>query len=244
MDLTYHVQTFGCQMNKHDSERVSGMLDGLGCQMVEDMAHADIVIFMTCCVREAADIRLIGQVQTMKNDPLRPGSPLSKRIIAIGGCIGQRDGAKLFEEMPHVSVVFGTNKQAFLDRIVIIVRDAGADFLRVPLNGAAIRLFKQRPFSANVTIECFGVGRCYRADEKGHHFGGRSPDQAVEMIEHKRQCQYTHTILPRISGKDGVKDQAVLKRIEKNTVSYRVLEDVFVNSRTEFSDVTSHNFEI
>ncbi len=121
MDLTFHVQTFGCQMNKHDSERVVGMLENLGAQQVDTVGEADLVVFMTCCVREAADVRLIGQVNTMKNDPLRKGSPFSKRLIAIGGCIGQRDGDKLFKELPHVDVVFGTNNLASLPALLLDV---------------------------------------------------------------------------------------------------------------------------
>ena len=50
---TYFIRTFGCQMNQHDSERVSGLLDSFGCLMALDPEHADIVVFMTCCVREA-----------------------------------------------------------------------------------------------------------------------------------------------------------------------------------------------
>ena len=114
MDVRFHVQTFGCQMNKHDSERVVGMLEGLGAQCVDSIAESDVVVFMTCCVREAADIRLIGQVNTMKNDPIREGSPFDKRIVAIGGCIGQRDGAKLFDELENLDVVFGTNNLSSL----------------------------------------------------------------------------------------------------------------------------------
>ena len=58
---TYFIRTFGCQMNQHDSERVSGLLDSYGCLMALDPEHADIVVFMTCCVREAADTRLFLQ---------------------------------------------------------------------------------------------------------------------------------------------------------------------------------------
>lgn len=96
-------------MNKHDSERISGMLESLGAVPVETIENADIVVFMTCCVREAADIRLYGQVASMKNIKLRDESPISKRIVAVGGCIGQRDGAKLIEQLPHLDVVFGTH---------------------------------------------------------------------------------------------------------------------------------------
>ena len=115
---TFCVHTFGCQMNKHDSERVCGMLEALGSLEVATIEEADIVIFMTCCVREAADVRLYGQVQSMKNMPVRQGSKLHKRIIAIGGCIGQRDGKKLTNEMKHLDVVFGTHNLAALPRLL------------------------------------------------------------------------------------------------------------------------------
>ncbi len=77
--LTFCIHTFGCQMNKHDSERISGMLESLGAVPVETIEDADIVVFMTCCVREAADIRLYGQVASMKNIKLRDESPISKK---------------------------------------------------------------------------------------------------------------------------------------------------------------------
>ena len=125
MEVNFHVQTFGCQMNKHDSERVTGMLEGLGCQAVDTIEEADVVVFMTCCVREAADVRLIGQVQTMKNVPLRKGSPLRKRIVAVGGCIGQRDGEKLFKDLPHLDVVFGTNNLSSLPGLLEDVLEHG-----------------------------------------------------------------------------------------------------------------------
>ena len=63
--LTFCIHTFGCQMNKHDSERIAGMLEALGALMVETVEESDVVVFMTCCVREAADTRLYGQVASM-----------------------------------------------------------------------------------------------------------------------------------------------------------------------------------
>lgn len=107
-DKTFHVITYGCQMNKHDSERIVGMLTSWKAREVSTIEEAEIVVFMTCCVREAADIRLKGQVASLKNIPLPQGSPLKKRIVAIGGCIGQRDRDQLEVELPHVDIVFGT----------------------------------------------------------------------------------------------------------------------------------------
>ncbi len=89
---TYHIKTFGCQMNLHDTERVSGLLEACGCNEVSDTDDADIVIFMTCSVRENADQRLYGQASAMVSAPTPPSG---KRVVAIGGCIAQRDGEEL-----------------------------------------------------------------------------------------------------------------------------------------------------
>ncbi len=107
--LNFNVQTFGCQMNKHDSERVSGMLESYGMLEVATPEAADVVVFITCCVRESADTRLYGHISSLKSSPIRQDSPIGKRYIAVGGCIGQRDGDKLFDMMSHIDVVFGTH---------------------------------------------------------------------------------------------------------------------------------------
>ncbi|MEG0016213.1 MAG: tRNA (N6-isopentenyl adenosine(37)-C2)-methylthiotransferase MiaB [Gordonibacter sp.] len=130
-NLAFCVRTFGCQMNKHDSERICGMLEGLGALPVESIEEADIVVFMTCCVREAADTRLYGQVASLKNLPLRVGTPLSKRIVAVGGCIGQRDGEKLAEELRHLDVVFGTHNLGSLPHLLEAVLEEGGHQVEV-----------------------------------------------------------------------------------------------------------------
>ena len=108
---TYWVKTFGCQMNLHDSERVSGLLDECGCVCVGDPDEADIVVFMTCCVRENADQRLYGQASAMVSAPTPPSG---RRVVAIGGCIAQRDGERIREHIACADVVFGTSALASL----------------------------------------------------------------------------------------------------------------------------------
>lgn len=103
---SYCIKTFGCQMNKHDSERIAGMLNAQGLLSVETPEEADVVVFMTCCVRENADERLRGQVASLK--ALKTGGRPDV-LIAVGGCIGQRDGEKLLTQLPHIDVVFGTH---------------------------------------------------------------------------------------------------------------------------------------
>ncbi len=111
---TYLVRTFGCQMNKHDSERVSGLLRASGLTPAVEPETADVIVFMTCCVRERADERLNGQVASLK--ALKAVRP--EVLIAIGGCIGQRDGERLLEALPHVDVVFGTHNLSHLPSLL------------------------------------------------------------------------------------------------------------------------------
>ena len=123
--LTFSVQTYGCQMNKHDSERIAGLLEAQGAVCVDDIESSDIVVFMTCCVRESAETKLLGNVNSIKNVPVRHESTLGKRYVALGGCIGQRDGASVHEKAPVVDVVFGTNNIAELPLLLAEAIDEG-----------------------------------------------------------------------------------------------------------------------
>ena len=141
---TYLIRTFGCQMNLHDSERVSGLLDSYGALEVAAPEDADIVVFMTCCVREAADQRLYGQCNSMKS---LPTAPSGRRVIAVGGCIAQRDGDGLLVNVDNVDVIFGTHaiarvadliSQAFIDgeRHVLIDEEGIAPATDMPWHRA------------------------------------------------------------------------------------------------------------
>lgn len=109
--MCYWQRAFGCQMNENDAERIAGMLEEAGALPVLTIEEADIAVFLTCCVREKAEQRLMGQVASIKNVPDAHGA---KRIIAVGGCIGQQAGERLREELGHVDVVFGTHNLGHL----------------------------------------------------------------------------------------------------------------------------------
>ncbi|MDR2714880.1 MAG: tRNA (N6-isopentenyl adenosine(37)-C2)-methylthiotransferase MiaB [Coriobacteriales bacterium] len=131
--LTYQLRTFGCQMNKHDSERIAGMLEAQGALMVSEAADADIIVYMTCCVREAADMRAFGQIASIKNLPASDGSK-RRRIIAVGGCIGQRDGEKLAQAFGHIDVVFGTHNLAHAPSLIAAALESTTE------NGAQVEV--------------------------------------------------------------------------------------------------------
>jgi tRNA-2-methylthio-N6-dimethylallyladenosine synthase len=100
---TYHVTTFGCQMNEHDSERMKGMLESLGYNEVPDRDGADLILFNTCSIRESADNRLIGHLGEAKR--LKTENP--DRIVGVGGCWAQSIKDEVFERFPFVDVAFG-----------------------------------------------------------------------------------------------------------------------------------------
>ncbi|MDY0087298.1 MAG: tRNA (N6-isopentenyl adenosine(37)-C2)-methylthiotransferase MiaB [Coriobacteriia bacterium] len=128
MGETYFIRTFGCQMNKHDSERVAGLFSDAHMTQVTRPEDADVVVFMTCCVRENADERLRGQVASLKS--VKTARPQGQ-IIAVGGCIGQRDGARLLEQLPHVDVVFGTHNLSHLMTLIDAAREGRRSVVEV-----------------------------------------------------------------------------------------------------------------
>ncbi|NLS10956.1 tRNA (N6-isopentenyl adenosine(37)-C2)-methylthiotransferase MiaB [Nesterenkonia sp. MY13] len=103
-ERTYEVRTFGCQMNVHDSERISGLLEDAGYAKAPDGETPDLVVFNTCAVRENADNRLYGHLGQLK--PLKESSGMQ---IAVGGCLAQKDQNTVLERAPWVDVVFGTH---------------------------------------------------------------------------------------------------------------------------------------
>src|SRR5450432_2017764 len=82
---SYHLTTFGCQMNEHDSERMKGMLDSLGYSEAQERSGADLILFNTCSIRETADSRFLAHLGEAKR--LKIESP--ERVIGVGGCWAQ-----------------------------------------------------------------------------------------------------------------------------------------------------------
>ncbi len=128
---SYHVVTYGCQMNAHDSEKLAGMLRDMGMTEASDRTEADFVIFNTCCVRDNAERRALGNVTWLKE--IRKKNP--KLIIAVCGCMIQQPGMaeKILKQYKFVDLAFGTSSLYRLpellyrtlnsDRTVIDVED-------------------------------------------------------------------------------------------------------------------------
>ena len=103
MGTTFHVTTFGCQMNEHDSERMKGMLESLGYSETAERRDADLILFNTCSIRESADSRFIAHLGEARR--LKRESP--QKVVGVGGCWAQSVKQEVFERFPFVDVAFG-----------------------------------------------------------------------------------------------------------------------------------------
>src|SRR4051812_23083031 len=99
----YHVTTFGCQMNEHDSERMKGMLESLGYAESPTRTDADLILFNTCSIRETADSRFVARLGDAKR--VKRGRP--DVVVGVGGCWAQSVKEEVFERFPFVDVAFG-----------------------------------------------------------------------------------------------------------------------------------------
>jgi tRNA-2-methylthio-N6-dimethylallyladenosine synthase len=99
----YHVTTFGCQMNEHDSERMKGMLESLGYVEADAREHADLILFNTCSIREKADERFVSHLGEAK----RIKAQRPDVVVGVGGCWAQSVKDEVFARFPYVDVAFG-----------------------------------------------------------------------------------------------------------------------------------------
>jgi len=123
---TYEVRTFGCQMNVHDSERLSGSLEAAG-YVSADGAEADIVVINTCAVRENADNKLYGNLGYLASVKRKHAG----MQIAVGGCLAQKDKATILAKAPWVDVVFGTHNMGSLPSLLERARHNGEAQLEI-----------------------------------------------------------------------------------------------------------------
>jgi len=104
MDKTFYLETFGCQMNVVDSERIVDLLGGIGYRQVTEARQAQLLLLNTCAVRDKAVRKAYGHLGRFK--PLKDVSP--ELIIGLGGCVAQQEGDQLLAEFPYLDLVFGT----------------------------------------------------------------------------------------------------------------------------------------
>ena len=110
------IETFGCQMNVHDSERMAGLLEQAGYELTTEAKEADLVIINTCSVRERAEDKLFARLASLHGKETK-----DYPLVAVTGCVAQQEGNRIFERAPNVDVVVGTQA---LRRLPVLVTEA------------------------------------------------------------------------------------------------------------------------
>ena len=128
-NLKYIIETWGCQMNEEDSEKISGMLKSLGYKPTDQREEADIIIFNTCCVRENAEQKVYGNLGMLKK--LKEKNP--NLIISICGCMMQQEGMaeEIIKRFPHVDIIFGTHNAHMFPEYLNRARQEGKSIIEV-----------------------------------------------------------------------------------------------------------------
>lgn len=147
-----YIETFGCQMNKSDSEHMLGLLDELGYQPTGDINVADLMVLNTCAIRESAEEKIysyLGRWREHKEN--RSGA-----MIAIGGCVAQHAGDALLKRAPYVDVIFGTNNLHRLPELILTAKKQGKPVVEIvqelPEDLPEIPVIRQNDISAWVSI--------------------------------------------------------------------------------------------
>jgi tRNA-2-methylthio-N6-dimethylallyladenosine synthase len=116
--MKYLIETHGCQMNVHDSERMAGLLEQAGYEATADDADADVIVINTCSVRERAEEKLFTRLGEIRQQGLERGA---RPIVAVAGCVAQQEGRQILARSSAVDVVIGTQN---IKRLPMLVEQA------------------------------------------------------------------------------------------------------------------------
>jgi tRNA-2-methylthio-N6-dimethylallyladenosine synthase len=137
----YLVQTFGCQMNVHDSRRIEEVLADHGYSATDELSLADVIVLNTCSVREKAEQKLrsaVGSYRALKDT--RP-----ELVVVVAGCVAQQEGDKLLRHVPHIDVLVGPDNIPELPALIEHVRDGAPPIARTEFDMAAPQFLVARP---------------------------------------------------------------------------------------------------
>jgi tRNA-2-methylthio-N6-dimethylallyladenosine synthase len=215
----YHVTTFGCQMNAHDSERIKGMLEELGLGEAPTQEAADVLVFNTCTIREKPDQRFAAHLAQAK--ALKARDP--EKVIAVGGCYAEAQRERLFSLYPYVDVAFGPGSIPHLGEWV------GAGGLGVARGGFGLEerdfagelpMRRERPFQAWVQISMGCNSKCAYC--------------IVPSVRGREQSRRPGEIVAELErlARDGVREVTLLGQ---NVNSYG--RDLLPDVRTDFGEL-------
>ncbi|HEY1596203.1 MAG TPA: tRNA (N6-isopentenyl adenosine(37)-C2)-methylthiotransferase MiaB [Thermoleophilaceae bacterium] len=213
---TYHVTTFGCQMNEHDSERMKGMLESLGYSEAPERADADVILFNTCSIRESADSRFVGHLGEAKR--LKSEDP--EKVIGVGGCWAQSVKDDVFRQFPFVDVAFGPGQIPKLAEFLTSDSITAQGYFEFEGFSGHLPMKRERDFQAwvQISVGCnCKCSYCIVPSTRGREVS-RDPGELVTEIEQLAA--------------DGVREVTLLGQ---NVNSYG--RDLPKEQKTRFSDL-------
>jgi len=152
MPKKFFIETFGCQMNHHDSEKVAGTLTQMGYVATEDASEADLLLLNTCNIREKANQKVFSRLGALqKTYGTKPGAK-----VGLLGCMAQMEGPKIFERAPNVDLVVGSSSYSFIPQLIQKLEQGASHVIDVSQDSD--RLFetyaqsRESPYKAFVTI--------------------------------------------------------------------------------------------
>ncbi|MCA1689659.1 MAG: radical SAM protein, partial [Actinobacteria bacterium] len=179
--MRYHLTTFGCQMNVHDSERMKGMLESIGYEESPDQEGADLILFNTCSIRERADSRFLAHLGHAKR--LKTLHP--ERIVGIGGCWAQSVKEEIFSRFPFVDVAFGPGQVHKLAEFLVSDSLTSQGFFEFEGFTGRLPAKRERPFQAwmQISVGCNSVcSYCIVPSTRGREVS-RPPGELVAEAE-------------------------------------------------------------
>lgn len=154
MEKLYHITTYGCQLNVHESEKLAGVLEDLGYRETKNQKDADVIIFNTCAIREGAENRAFGNIGAIKR--LKAKNP--NKIVAVCGCMSQQkeNADYIYKTFPYVDIIFGTsNLHKFKDFLSNRLKEGKRDLQHSEefgLEGENVPMFRTSGENAWVNI--------------------------------------------------------------------------------------------
>ena len=141
IDRTFFLKVWGCQMNEAEADRVGAQLRSLGWRPVADVADADLVFLHTCCVRQRPERKVYGFLDTLR--PLKRQHP--RLVIAVGGCMAQKEGGRIFERAPNADILVGPRRLGRLPELVEAFEATGERQVDLALEDAETALPEAPP---------------------------------------------------------------------------------------------------
>ena len=145
----FYIETFGCQMNVHDSEKVAGTLVALGYSQVDSPEQAELVLYNTCSIRDKAEQKVYSRLQQFKRNG-------NGRLFGVLGCVAQQEGMRIFERAPHVNLVCGSASYGRLPELLAELENGNRRVAGLALDGddtfETPYARRDNPYRAYITI--------------------------------------------------------------------------------------------